>query len=69
VLVSHKPTVAVFATTQEHLDRIGKKPDGHYEREHLQGLAEEGHAVHYDQDAVRDIAQAFEILLFGCPRV
>jgi hypothetical protein len=68
VLVSHNPTIAVFTTTEEHLDSIEKKPDGHYEREHLMGLVEDGHAVVYEEDVVRPIAHALETLIFGCPR-
>lgn len=66
VLVSHKPTIAVFTTTEEHLGSIEQKPDGHYEREHLMGLVGEGHAVVYEEDVVRPIAQALEVLIFGC---
>lgn len=67
MLVSHKPTIAVFTTTQEHLDDIEKKPDGHYEREDLLTLVERGHAVQYDENAVRAIARAMETLIHGCP--
>ncbi len=66
VLVSHHP-ISVFTTTDEHLDRIGKKPDGHYDREALLTLAEEGNAVVYDEDAVRAITQAIGPLIHGCP--
>ncbi len=68
VLVSHNPTIAVFTTTEEHLGSIEKKSDGHYEREHLMGLVEKGHAVVYEEDVVRPIAQALEAIIFGCPR-
>lgn len=66
VLVSHNP-ISVFTTTAEHLDRINKKPDGHYDRADLLTLVEEGHAVLYDEDAVRAIARATEVLIHGCP--
>lgn len=66
VLVSHNP-VSVFSTTPEHIDRLKKKPDGHYNKEDLMKLVKEGHAVHYDENAVRTIAQAIEILIHGCP--
>lgn len=68
VLVSHNP-ISVFATTDEHLDRIERKPDGHYDREDLLTLVEEGNAVLYDENAVRTIAQAIETLIHGCPPV
>jgi hypothetical protein len=66
VLVSRNP-ISVFTTTAEHIDRIERKPDGHYDREHLLALVEDGHAVLYDEDAVRAIAQATEVLIHGCP--
>jgi hypothetical protein len=68
VLVSHHP-ISVFTTTAEHIDRIERKPDGHYDREDLLTLVEEGHAVLYDENAVRAISQATEILIHGCPPV
>ena len=68
VLVSHDP-VSVFTTTAEHLDRILKKPDGHYNREDLMTLVKEGHAALYDEKVVRTIARANEFLIHGCPRV
>jgi hypothetical protein len=66
VLVSHNP-VSVFSTTEEHLGRLKKKPDGHYNRHDLEGLVKAGHAVLYDEKAVRTISQAMEILIHGCP--
>jgi hypothetical protein len=44
-----------------------KKPDGHYHREDLLNLVKQGHAVMYDEKAVRAISQAMEILIHGCP--
>jgi hypothetical protein len=66
VLVSHHP-ISVFTTTAEHIDSIHRKPDGHYDREDLMSLVKKGHAVLYDEKAVRAIAQANEILIHGCP--
>jgi hypothetical protein len=66
VLVSHHP-ICVFTTTVEHIDRLKKKPDGHYNREDLMTLVKDGHAVLYDEKAVRAIARATEILIHGCP--
>jgi hypothetical protein len=68
VLVSHHP-ISVFTTTAEHLDRIPRKPDGHYDRKDVMSLVMEGNAVLYDEKAVRAITQATEILIFGCPPV
>jgi hypothetical protein len=68
VLVSHHP-ISVFTTTAEDLDRIRRKPDGHYDRADLMTLVREGHAVLYDEDAVRAIARASEFLIHGCPPV
>jgi hypothetical protein len=68
VLVSHHP-ISVFTTTAEHIDRLKKKPDGHYNREDLMTLVKQGHAVMYDERAVRAIARANEILIHGCPPV
>jgi hypothetical protein len=65
VLVSHHP-ISVFTTTAEHIDKLQKKPDGHYEREDLMTLVNDGHAVLYDEKAVRAIAHAWEVLMFGC---
>jgi hypothetical protein len=67
VLVSHHP-VSVFTTTAEHIAHLKKKPDGHYNREDLLTLVKQGHAVMYDETAVRAISQATEILIHGCPR-
>ncbi|HTW70464.1 MAG TPA: hypothetical protein VME47_11290 [Acetobacteraceae bacterium] len=67
VLVSHTPTIAVFATTAEHLDSIPRKSDGHYNREDVMTLVKAGKAVMYDAAAVRAIARASEFLIFGCP--
>jgi hypothetical protein len=69
VLVSHTPTVSVFTTTAEQLDRIPRKPDGHYDRDEVMKLVREGGAVQYDEQAVRAIALANEIMIFGCPRL
>jgi len=66
VLVSHHP-ISVFTTTADHIDRVQRKPDGHYDREDLMTLVKQGHAVHYDEKAVRAIAAAMKILIFGCP--
>jgi hypothetical protein len=68
VLVSHHP-ISVFTTTAENIGRIRRKPDGHYDRGDVMGLVREGRAVLYDEKAVRAIAQAGEILIFGCPPV
>ena len=66
VLVSHHP-VSVFTTSTEHLHRLKKKPDGHYNREELMTLVKNGQAVVYDEGAVRAVSQAMEILIHGCP--
>jgi hypothetical protein len=66
VLVSHHP-ISVFTTTAEHIDRIHRKPDGHYDREDVMTLVKEGHAGLYDEKAVRAIARASEFLIHGCP--
>jgi|GEM_PF-3184654 hypothetical protein len=66
VLVSHNP-VSVFTTTPVHLNDLTPKPDGHYDREELLRLVEQGHAVHYDEKAVRAVARGVDILIFGCP--
>jgi hypothetical protein len=66
VLVSHHP-ISVFTTTAEHLDRIHRKPDGHYDREDVMTLVKQGHAVLHDEKVVRAVLQANEILTFGCP--
>ena len=66
VLVSHHP-ISVFTTTAEHIDRIHRKPDGHYDREDVMTLVREGYAVLYDEKAVRAIARASEFLIHGCP--
>jgi hypothetical protein len=68
VLVSHHP-VSVFTTTAEHIARLKQKPDGHYNREDLMTLVKDGYAVLYDEQAVRAIAQAIEILIHGCPPI
>jgi hypothetical protein len=66
VLVSPS-THSVFTTTPEHLDKLKKKPDGHYDREELMSLVKAGRAVHYDEKAVRAIFRAGTHLIFGCP--
>jgi hypothetical protein len=67
VLVSHNPTISVFTTTAEHLGSIPRKPDGHYDRSEVMKLVGAGHAVHYDENAVRAIAWAGNHIIFGCP--
>jgi hypothetical protein len=68
VLVSHTPTIAIFATTAEHLNTIPRKPDGHYNRDDVMTLVKAGKAQMYDEKAVRVISQASEFIIFGCPR-
>ncbi len=68
VLVSHNP-VSVFTTTPDHIGRLQKKPDGHYERKDLMTLVNQGHAVLYDEKAVRAVLAGLNNLIFGCPRV
>jgi len=68
VLVSHNP-VTVFTTTDDHLARLKKKPDGHYNRDDMMALVKQGHAVMYDEKAVRAITAAFHIITWGCPPV
>ena len=67
VLVSHSP-ISVFSTTSDHLDSIPRKSDGHYNREDVVSLVDQGKAVHYDEDAVRAISTAMNFIIFGCPR-
>lgn len=66
VLVSHSP-ISVFATTAVHLNNLTPKADGHYERDDLLRLVEQGHAKHYDEEAVRAVSRGIDILIFGCP--
>ena len=66
VLVSHHP-ISVFTTTADHIERLKKKPDGHYDRKDLMTLVNQGHAVLYDETAVRAILAAGNNLIFGCP--
>lgn len=66
VLVSPS-THSVFTTRAEHLDKLKKKPDGHYDREDLMTLVKDGRAVHYDEKAVGAIFRAGGTLIFGCP--
>ncbi len=44
VLVGHHP-ISVFTATPGHIDRVKRKPDGHYDRKDLMALVKEGHAV------------------------
>ena len=66
VLVSHNP-VSVFTSTADHINRLQKKPDGHYDRKDLMALVKQGHAVVYEEKAVRAILAAGVNLIFGCP--
>ncbi len=68
VLVSRHP-VSVFTTTTDYIDSVKRKPDGHYDREDLIPLVKQGHAVLYDEKAVRAIAEAIPALIFGGPPV
>ena len=68
VLVGHNPPV-VFATTASHVAHLRKKADGHYDRADLMSLAEEGRAVLYSEEALRDVLQALGLLIFGCPPI
>jgi hypothetical protein len=66
VLIGFNP-VSVFTTTAEHLETIPKKDDGHYDRREVMKLVHAGHAVMYDEKAVRAITRASEFHIFGCP--
>jgi chorismate-pyruvate lyase len=66
VLVGHNPPV-VFATTASHIGQLRKKPDGHYDRDELMALVEEGTVVLYGEQALRDILEALPLLVHGCP--
>jgi hypothetical protein len=66
VLVSHNP-ISVITTTAEQIKTIKRKPDGHYDRADVVDLVKKGHAVQYDEHAVRAIARAAEFLIHGCP--
>ena len=66
VLVSHNP-ITVFTTTDDHLSRLKKKPDGHYNRDDLMALVKQGNAVMYDEKAVSAISSALWIIIHGCP--
>jgi hypothetical protein len=68
VLVSHHP-ISVFTAKAEHIDKLKKKPDGHYNREDLMALVNKGQAVLYDENAVRAISRATTILIHGCPPI
>lgn len=68
VLVSHNP-ITVFTTTDDRLNGLKRKPDGHYNREDLMALVKQGQAVMYDEKAVNAIAAALRIIIFGCPPV
>lgn len=65
LLVGQNPP-AVYATTRGHVERLERKPDGHYAKEDMTRLVEDGHAVLYDEDMLRDILQALGTLVFGC---
>jgi hypothetical protein len=66
VLVGQNPK-SVFVTTAIHVERLQRKADGHYNRDDLDKLVDEGHAVRYDESAIRAIARAADYLIFGCP--
>jgi hypothetical protein len=66
VLVGHHP-ISVFTTTADHVGRLRMKPDGHYDRKDLMTLVNQGHAVVYDEAAVRAILAAATDLLFDGP--
>lgn len=68
VLVGHNPLV-VFATTAPHIAHLRKKPNGHYDREDLMALVEEGKVVLYSEEVLRDILEALPHIVFGCPPV
>ena len=66
VLVSHNP-ITVYKTTEEHLSRLKKKPDGHYNKEDMMALVKQGHAVMYDEETVKAVSTALRIIIWGCP--
>jgi hypothetical protein len=65
VLVSHRP-ISVFTTTAEDLERIHRKPSGHYDREDLMTLVKEGHAILTTRTRC---APSREFLMHDCPRL
>jgi hypothetical protein len=68
VLVGHNPPV-VFATTASHIEHLRKKPDGHYDRDDLMSLVEEGSVVLYNEEVLRDVLEALPFLVHGCPPI
>jgi hypothetical protein len=66
LLVGHNPQT-VFVTTAEHIEQIKRKPDGHYDKEDLMRLVEDGKAVLYSETLIRDVVQALPYLIYGCP--
>jgi hypothetical protein len=68
LLVGHNPQT-VFVTTAEHIKQIRRKPDGHYDKEDLIRLVEDGKAVLYSEEMVRDVVHALPYLVYGCPSI
>jgi len=68
VMVGNNPPV-VFATRASHIAHLRKKPDGHYDRDDLMSLVEEGKVVLYSEEVLRDILEALPLLVHGCPPI
>jgi hypothetical protein len=68
LLIGHNPPT-VYATTAGHIEHLQRKPDGHYAREDLMPLVEEGTAVLYNEATLRDVLEALPYLVHGCPDV
>ena len=68
LLVGHNPPT-VYATTAEHIEHAERKSDGHYSRETMVHLVGDGHAVVYNEEALRDILDALPFIVHGCPEV
>ena len=67
ILVGHNPEPVVFATTREHIGHLKTGDDGHYARDDLDRLVNDGQAARYENRALMDIVLALPNIIGGCP--
>lgn len=65
ILARHNPNVESSAV-RSSIEQPTRKADGHYDRDDLVRLVEDGRAVCHDEKAIDDVVRGLSTLLGGC---